>query len=129
MGFSYHFDDTSPYFGLFSVLFILLFAVFIGVFIFVIVRGIRQWSKNNSSPKLTVEANIVVKRIDVTQHHRRNHGPVYVSSSTTYYVTFQVESGDRIELPVNGIQYGMPSEGDSGKLTFQGTRYINFLRK
>lgn len=129
MEFNYHFDDTSPYFGLFSVIFILFFAVFIGVLIFAIVRAVRQWSKNNRSPKLTVEAIIVGKRIDVTHHHHRNHGPVFVSSSTSYYVTFQVESGDRIELPVSGIQYGILSEGDSGKLTFQGTRYIDFSRE
>lgn len=51
-----------------------------------------------------------------------------MSSSTTYYVTFQVESGDRMELHVSGIEYGMLVEGDYGKLTFQGTRYLEFVR-
>ena len=38
---------------------------------------------------------------------------------TTYYVTFQVESGDRMELTVSGSDYGMLVEGDIGKLSFQ----------
>jgi hypothetical protein len=33
------------------------------------------------------------------------------SASTWYYVTFQVESGDRMELAVRGSDYGMLAEG------------------
>lgn len=46
-----------------------------------------------------------------------------------YYVTFQVESGDRREFRVTGSEYEMLSEGDKGKLTFQGTRYLGVERK
>ena len=46
-----------------------------------------------------------------------------------YYVTFQVESGDRMELSVRGKEYGLLAEGDYGRLTFQGTRYLGFQRK
>lgn len=37
------------------------------------------------------------------------------------------ESGDLIEFVVHGREYGMLAEGDCGELTFQGTRYIDFL--
>ena len=47
---------------------------------------------------------------------------------TSYYVTFQVESGDRMEFEISDMEYGMLAEGDSGELTFQGTRYLNFQR-
>ena len=50
-------------------------------------------------------------------------------SSTTYYATFQVESGDRMELRLSGAEYGMLAEGDRGRLTFQGTRYLSFERE
>lgn len=50
------------------------------------------------------------------------------SASTWYYVTFQVESGDRMEFSVTGSEYGMLAEGDCGKLSFQGTRYLSFER-
>lgn len=50
------------------------------------------------------------------------------STSTSHYVTFQVESGDRMEFVVSGSDYGMLTEGDIGKLSFQGTRYLGFER-
>jgi hypothetical protein len=50
-------------------------------------------------------------------------------TSTTYYVTFQVESGDRMEFHVGGEEYGFLVEGDFGDLSFQGTRYLGFVRK
>ena len=34
-----------------------------------------------------------------------------------------------MELRVNGREYGMIAEGDRGKLTFQGSRYLDFERK
>jgi hypothetical protein len=49
-------------------------------------------------------------------------------NSTTYYATFEVESGDRLEFTVSGKEYGMLVEGDIGKLVFQGTRYHSFDR-
>ena len=52
-----------------------------------------------------------------------------VHTFTTYYVTFQVESGDRIELRLSGTEYGQLAEGDTGRLSFQGTRYLGFERK
>ena len=67
-------------------------------------------------------------------HRFANNGDItgahgyYSTSSTSYYVTFQVESGDRMELCVDGTEYGMLAEGDCGKLTFQGTRYLGFER-
>ena len=107
-------------FDLFSIMFTIVFMLAIGMFIVIAVKGIGQWNKNNRSPRLTVPATIVAKRTNVSRHH---HG-----TSTTYYVTFQVESRDRIELHVAGHEYGMLIEGDSGELTFQGTRYLGFER-
>ena len=39
-----------------------------------------------------------------------------------------MESGDRMELRVSGREYGLLAEGDRGQLTFQGTRYLSFVR-
>lgn len=130
MGFRYEFDDTSPFFWVFLVVFILIFLVVIGIFVYIIVRNVGQWNKNNHSPRLTVNARIVGKRMDITNRHRtRMGGTMYTPSSTWYYVTFRFDSGDRMEFPVNAFQYGMMSEGDYGQLTFQGTRYIDFKRQ
>lgn len=118
-------------FDLFGVMFTLAFVLVIGMFVVTAVKGISQWNKNNHSPKLTVPATIVAKRTNVTHHHHHNHhgtGMHHTTHSTTYYVTFQVESGDRMELHVAGHEYGMLIEGDCGNLTFQGTRYLGFER-
>lgn len=55
-------------------------------------------------------------------------GAMHTARSTSYYAAFQVGSGDRMELHVGGAEYGMLAEGDAGKLTFQGTRYLGFER-
>lgn len=118
-------------FTIFRIMFILVFVLVIGMFIMIAVKGISQWNKNNHSPRLTVPASVVAKRTNVSHHHHHDHagtGMYHTSTSTTYYVTFQVESGDRMELLVAGQEYGMLIEGDRGKLTFQGTRYLGFER-
>lgn len=121
-------------FGLMSRLFPI---IFFGMFIFVIVTIISTASKdaaqrrrNNASPVLTVEAIVVTKRQDVSHRSNVNQDGMHHSSSyTSYYVTFEVESGDRMEFEVGGPEYGMLVEGDCGKLTFQGTRYLGFVRQ
>jgi hypothetical protein len=111
--------------GFFIALFsTLVFACVIGVFVTVFVRGISQWNKNNHAPRLTVAATVVAKRAHVSHHHHDHH----VSTSTGYYVTFEVQSGDRMELHVPANEYGYLIEGDQGDLTFQGTRYLGFTR-
>lgn len=76
-----------------------------------------------------MEASVVTKRTQVyaatrqnTSVHSHHHG------RTSYYATFQFESGDRLELPLNASDYGMLAEGDQGKLSFQGTRFLSFER-
>ena len=116
-------------FGMFQIMFSLVFFLVIGTFIVIAVKGIREWNKNNHSPRLTVPATIVAKRTNVSHHHHHGGtGMHHTTHSTTYYVTFQVESGDRMELHVAGHEFGMLIEGDRGNLTFQGTRYLGFER-
>lgn len=108
----------------------IVFVVVLGMMIFSVIQNAKKWNTNNHSPKLTVDATIVSKRMDV--HHYHNHGTDHTmyssSTSTTYYVTFQVESGDRMELRVPVSEYGYMVEGDKGKITFQGTRFLEFKR-
>lgn len=117
-------------FHLFGVMFTIVFLLVISIFVVILVKGIGEWNKNNHSPRLTVPATVVAKRTNVSHHHH-NHGGSgmhHTTHSTTYYVTFQVDSGDRMELHVAGHEFGMLIEGDCGKLTFQGTRYLGFER-
>ena len=110
---------------LFSILFPILFLVVLGMILYTIIGNISTWNKNNHSPQLTVPATVVAKRTEVSRHHTDD---TMAHTFTTYYVTFQVESGDRMELTVSGSDYGMLVQGDIGKLSFQGTRYLGFER-
>ena len=115
-------------FGLFEIMFFIMFGLFFLVFVGALLKGLGEWNRNNHSPKLTVPVTVVAKRTNVS---RRNHGGEHhhTSTSTTYYVTFQVESGDRMELHLSGSQFGLIVEGDKGLLTFQGTRFLDFERQ
>lgn len=116
-------------FSIIPVIVVVMFVVVFGMILISAVRGATQWKKNNESPILTVQAHIVAKRADV-HHYASNANPdmVTTNTSTTYFVTFEVESGDRIEFHVKSTEYGMLAEGDRGRLTFQGTRYLGFER-
>lgn len=126
MGFGFSGFHTA--FSVVGIMGTLIFVVVIGMFLVIAIQGISQWNKNNHSPRLTVPASVVAKRTNVSRHHHGT-GMHHTTNSTTYYVTFQVESGDRMELHVAGHEYGMLVEGDRGNLTFQGTRYLGFERK
>ena len=113
------FDVT---FSIMRIMVPVIFVLVFGIIIVAMVRGVGEWNKNNQSPKLTVPVTVVAKRSDV---HR---GIETMHTFTSYYVTFQVESGDRMEFEVSDMEYGMLAEGDRGMLTFQGTRYLSFQR-
>ena len=126
----------SPFgFGaLFGAIPLFALAIFI-LFAVMLVKGAAQWSKNNNSPRLTVECVVVDKRTETMMHQMPVAGDAsgahgyHTTTDTTHFVTFQVESGDKIEFTVSGSEYAQLAEGEQGKLTFQGTRYLGFERK
>ena len=122
-----------PGFGMtFSIMRIMVPVIFVlvfGIIIVAMVRGIGEWNKNNHSPKLSVPAKVVSRRTAVSRHHHhQGNGMHHTHTATSYYATFQVESGDRMEFEVDGSDYGLLVQGDIGKLSFQGTRYLGFER-
>ncbi|MBO4915842.1 MAG: DUF2500 domain-containing protein [Oscillospiraceae bacterium] len=121
-------------FGAFEIVIFLVFALVFGIIIFTVIRKIGEQHRNNNSPRLVVEAEVVTKREDVSHTSMPVAGDAtgahgFLSSSdTSYYVTFEVKGGDRLEFCVKGSEYGQLAEGDRGELTFQGTQYIGFDR-
>ena len=105
-------------FSIFPVFFAIMFVLVLGTIISTLVKNGRQNHRNNNSPRVTSEAAVVTKRTHVWGDH----------SHTDYYATFQFESGDRLELEVPSSHFGYLVEGDRGKLTFQGTRFVSFER-
>ncbi|KAB2334463.1 DUF2500 domain-containing protein [Cytobacillus depressus] len=100
----------------------IIFVFIICLILFSIAKGVSQWNKNNHSPILNGNARVVTKRTAI-----RGGGEHRAYSD--YFVTFEVGSGDRIEFEVKDTEYGMLVEGDTGELSFQGTRYLGFTRK
>lgn len=113
---------------MFPILFGVIFLIAAVMIVVTLIRGISQWNSNNHSPVLTVEAMVTSKRQEVSHRHSNQDTMDTYTNFTSYYATFQVESGDRMELGVSGTEYGMLAEGDMGRLTFQGTRYLSFER-
>ncbi len=116
---------------LFPLVFLLMFGFALYTLISSIAARAQEKRKNDASPRLTVPASVVTKRAQVgtTHHHNAatNTGGTYYN--TKYFATFQFESGDRLELSVSPGEYGMLVEGDRGQLSFQGTRYLGFVRQ
>ncbi|MDR4947189.1 DUF2500 domain-containing protein [Neobacillus cucumis] len=113
----------------------IIFVIVIGGILFSVFKGVGQWRKNEQSPRLSVPAKVKSKRAHVSSssdlhHHQQEIHHFHSSSSdTSYFVTFEFESGDRSEFHVSGNEYGLISEDDIGILNFQGTRFLGFERK
>lgn len=110
-------------FTAFPVFFGIIFVIVVGIFIFTAVKGVSQYASNKSMPVETIPARVITKR----PHTWGGSGDS--SAHTSYYVTFELENGERLEMPVNGSFYGLHTEGDVGMLTRQGTHMIRFERE
>ena len=120
--------------GSFPIMTILI-AVFAVLLVGAIGRGLYVWMRNNRAPQVTVEARVTAKRMKVSGHggtmmanRVSAMNTIHSSTYTHYFVTFELEDGKRLELGVKDPEYGMLSEGDRGRLSYQGTRYLGFER-
>jgi hypothetical protein len=112
-----------------------IFIAVIAVFVYQankLARERRTIPRN--APVLTMSARVISRRSAVVEQNHTRHvddldlGRAYRDGCTTYYVTFETSSGDDMELTVSDYEYGQLREGDIGKLTVQGTRYVSFER-
>ncbi|QQZ64329.1 DUF2500 family protein [Paenibacillus sonchi] len=120
--------DSSWMFDLTGTVIPIFLAVVIGIIAVSAGRGLLQWNRNNKSPIMTIPARIVSKRSEVRQQQLQDDSN-NSRTSTTYYLTYESDRGERMEFKVDGNEYGMSAEGDRGVLTYQGTRYHGFRRQ
>lgn len=113
----------------FDVFLIVFFAFAVAIILFMSIRGFLRWKKYNHFPRLSVDATVASKRTKVTHHHHDTGAGVHVAKRVAYYVTFRVESGDKMELLLTASEFSELTEGDWGKLSFQGTRYLGFKKR
>ena len=105
--------------AIFPILFLAMFGLVFGMIVSTLIKNAKNDRKNDASPRLASEATVVTKRTHVRGDH----------AHTTYFATFQFESGDRLELEIPRDKFGYLVEGDTGKLHFQGTRFLDFQRQ
>lgn len=117
----------GPSYSMSNIIFFMMFFAIFAIIIAFAIKGIKQWHHNNQQPILTIDARIVSRRTHVSSDSNFNNN-MHHSSHTTYYVTFEVDSGSRMEFIIPSFEYGVLVEGDYGKLTFQGSRYLGFQR-
>jgi Protein of unknown function (DUF2500) len=102
--------------------------IFIGIVSLMVIVGVSrsviQWHRNNQQPVTSAQAKIIAKRTEVRGSMSDSVG----STSTSYYCTFELTTGQRLEHRIAGREYGLLAEGDEGILTYQGTRYRGFQR-
>jgi Protein of unknown function (DUF2500) len=101
--------------------FLLLGLFFVGLIIYALIEFIS----NASSPELSREAHVIGKRQHVSSSSISDNN----STSTTYYVTFELSDCSRIELNVHARAYGLLIEGDVGILRSQGAWFKGFDRQ
>lgn len=112
-------------FNLSGILFIFVF----GFIIFTIAKQLGEWDKNNHSPIMSAEATVMGKRTKFDQHPVAGADTiVHHQQTTTYFVTFELNSKERLEFKVPGREYGLLAEQDRGMLTYQGSRFKRFER-
>lgn len=109
----------------YTVSFIAMFCIIVGLSLIIVVR---QWWKNRHSPLIVTQATILDKHIE--EHYiksKRNAGIGYRTRKVLiYYITFNLEGGEHIELRTNELVYSELQKGDYGKLTFKGSKYMGF---
>jgi hypothetical protein len=96
--------------------------VIFGILIVGMGKGIMEWHSNNQQPIQTLPAVVIGKRLDISG------GGTNSRAYTTYYVTFELRSGERREFQVPAKLYGLLAERDQGQLSLQGTRFKGYDR-
>ena len=95
------------------------------VFYYVIFTLIRTALGGSANRKRTVDAMIVRKRQSCTQHH---HGAEIFTDheKMNYFITFQFDKNTRVELQVKEYHYDLLFDGERGRLTYRGKKFIRF---
>lgn len=91
----------------------------------------KEINDNKKAPLLSVPAKVAGKRTDIIKRNQPNAGDLSgahgytVVMNTTYYVSFEIEDGERKEFIVDHSIYNTLLEETKGTLSFKGTKFIS----
>ncbi|MBR3419169.1 MAG: DUF2500 domain-containing protein [Oscillospiraceae bacterium] len=120
----------NPFEGIVPFLKALPFIFFvIGLIVIVLIWLNRKRKERLGELKgmTTVNATVVYKRRDVRRDINSAPYDERYSNTNFYYVTFEEKSGNKLELLVSGEVYDSVRRGESGVLSYQGLRFLEFL--
>lgn len=94
----------------------------IGLIVFgAVMRGVVEWFWNNSQPVLAVRVRVVSKWTTTS-------GGGKTATTTRYHARFETLSGESLDFSLALGVYKQFGEGDTGTLTYQGSRVHDFRR-
>lgn len=113
---------------LFGLVFSFLPLGIIGLVLFLVLRGVNkrrmQMPGQPGQPAVfSVPARILARR------GGPGHDPQMAPAAPAwFFVTFEFQNGERLELPVSEADFALLVEGDYGTLTFAGQKFLGFVR-
>lgn len=108
-----------------GILLIAAVAVTFGYQLYLFISVNRRGSRNRRAPEITTRATVAAIRTtseNISFFNKYSH-----ASGEVFYVTFYADVGGEIELYTDGDHAYLMHEGDSGELTYQGTRLCGFI--
>ena len=84
------------------------------------VLGLRKWNRFQNAPTKPLSALVAAKRTQVSRGRR--------SSTTRYFVTLELQEGQRTEYEALGDVYGLCVEGDMGVAHVRDTMVLAFRK-
>lgn len=110
------------------VLFIVLLLLALGGVAAIIVTSVVRKRRNDNAPQKTENAAVAAKRTSVQSHPIAGDasGAHGYTRFDIHHVAFLTEDGTQTEFVVDEQVYERLTEGDRGRLTYQGTRFISF---
>lgn len=86
-----------------------------------IIRAIKKHHKLKTTEIVTHYGEVFSKDIDV---YRKNDRTI-----RTHYITFELDTKERISLKATVKEYAQVEIGDKGNITYQGDWYKEFIRE
>ena len=112
------------------ILFAVLFLIASGGIAAIIVTGVVRKKRNDRAAQTTVDASVLEKHTTVQRHPVAGDttGAHGYTRFTSRHVTFLTADRAQRTFEVDETVDDALTEGDIGRLTYQGTRFVGFVR-
>lgn len=106
----------------------LFFAIIIGGITYQQIQKMRVSAHNDTLPVLATSATLISKRKDVIAQPPGINPKNQIAPSTMFFASFRLPEGQTVEVQVDNLQFAGLTEGEQGRLTYRGTRFLGFIK-